>query len=128
MELIARATSGTLPQTTHQARRHQQQFILANQSGKSKKNKSRRYKRKLHKPFSNHGYEGLLSLMQSILRRMDNKNKTCKPPSACQICLHCIDYHAISYSYLAFYLRNHLFYPHIFYCCLEKLLHIFFLG
>jgi len=33
-----------------------------------------------------------------------------------------------SYSCLAFYLRNHLFYPHIFTCFLEKLLQIFFLG
>jgi hypothetical protein len=27
-------------------------------------------------------------------------------PSACQVCLHCIVYHVISYSCLAFYLRN----------------------
>jgi hypothetical protein len=45
-ELPARATSGILPSTVHQAPRHQQQFVPANQSGKSKKNKSRRYKRK----------------------------------------------------------------------------------
>jgi excinuclease UvrABC nuclease subunit len=45
----------------------------------SNKNKSRYYKRKPQKPISNHGYEGLLSLMQCMLRRMDNMNKTCKP-------------------------------------------------
>jgi hypothetical protein len=60
-ELPARATSGILPSTAHQAPQHQQQFVPTNQSGKSKKNKSRCYKRK--KPTSNHGYEGLLSLM-----------------------------------------------------------------
>jgi hypothetical protein len=75
-ELPARATSG--PSTAHQAPRHQQQFVPANQSGKSKKNKSRRYKRK--KPTSNHGYEGLLSLMQGMIRSMANMDKTCKPP------------------------------------------------
>jgi hypothetical protein len=37
--------------------------VPANQSGKSKKNKSRHYKRKTQKPISNHGYEGLLSLI-----------------------------------------------------------------
>jgi hypothetical protein len=36
--------------------------------------------RKLQKPISNHGYEGLLSLMQGMLRRMDNMDKTYKPP------------------------------------------------
>jgi hypothetical protein len=46
-ELPTRATSGTLPPTTLQAPRHQQKFVPANQSGKSKKNKSRCYKRKL---------------------------------------------------------------------------------
>jgi hypothetical protein len=49
-------------------------------------------------------------------------------PNVCQVCLHCIIYHVISYSCLAFCLRNHLFYPHIFSCCLEKLLQIFFWG
>jgi hypothetical protein len=77
-ELPARAISGILPSIAHQAPWHQQQFVPANQSGKSKKNKSRRYKRK--KPTSNHGYEGLLSLMQGMLRRMDNMDKSCKPP------------------------------------------------
>jgi hypothetical protein len=46
-ELPARATSGVLPQTAHhQTPQHQQQFVLANQSGKPKKNKLRNYKRK----------------------------------------------------------------------------------
>jgi hypothetical protein len=60
-ELPTRATSGTLPLTAFQAPRHQQRqlkFVPANQSGKS-----RHYKRKPQKPISNHGYEGLLSLM-----------------------------------------------------------------
>jgi hypothetical protein len=63
-----------------QAPRHQQKFVLAYQSGKSKKNKSRRYKRKPQKPISYHDYEGFLSLMQGMLRKMDNIGKTCKPP------------------------------------------------
>jgi len=78
-ELPTRATSGTLPLTALQAPWHQHQFVPAYQSGKSKKNKSRRYKRKLQKPTSNHGYEGFLSLMQGILRRMANMDMTRKP-------------------------------------------------
>jgi hypothetical protein len=62
-KLPTRATSGTLPPTALQASWHQQQFVPAYQSGKSKKNKPRRYKRKPQKPTSNHGCEGLLSLM-----------------------------------------------------------------
>jgi hypothetical protein len=42
-------------------------------------------------------------------------------PSACPVCLHCIIYHVISYSCLAFHLRNHIFYPQIFSFCLEKI-------
>jgi hypothetical protein len=61
-----------------QAPWHQQQFVLAYQSGKSEKNKSRRYKRKPQKTISYHDYEGFLSLMQGMLRRMDNMGKTCK--------------------------------------------------
>jgi hypothetical protein len=49
-------------------------------------------------------------------------------PSACQVCLHCIVYLVISYSCLAFCLRNCLFYPHIFSCYLEKLLQIYLWG
>jgi hypothetical protein len=87
-ELPARATSGILPLTAHQAPRHQQQFVPANQSGKPKKNKSRRYKRKPQKPISYHDYEGFLSLMQGMLRRMDNMDKTCKPPPQVnQVCV-----------------------------------------
>jgi hypothetical protein len=78
-ELPARVTSGILPPTAHQAARHQQQFVPANQSGKSNKNKPRRYKKKLQKPTSNHGYEGLLSLMQDMLRSMANMDMTRKP-------------------------------------------------
>jgi hypothetical protein len=78
-KLPARATSGILPPTAHQAPRYQQQFVPANQSGKPKKNKSRSYTRKLQKPISYHDYEGFLSLIQGMLRRMDNMGKTCKP-------------------------------------------------
>jgi hypothetical protein len=78
-ELPTRATSGTLPPTAFQAPRHLQKFVPANQSGKSKKNKSRRYKRKPQKPTSNHGYERLLSLMQGMLRKMANMDMTRKP-------------------------------------------------
>jgi ribosome modulation factor len=78
-ELPTRATSGTLPPKTLQAPRHQQKFVPANQSGESKKNKSRRYKRKPQEPTSNHGYERLLSLMQGMLRRMANMGMTRKP-------------------------------------------------
>jgi hypothetical protein len=78
-ELPTRATSGILPPAAHQAPRHQQQFVPANQSGKSKKNKPRRYKRKPPKPTSNHGYEGLLRLMQDMLRSMTNMDMTRKP-------------------------------------------------
>jgi len=43
--------------------------------------KQRRYfKRKPQKPNSNHAYEGLLSLMQGMQRRMDNMDNNCKPP------------------------------------------------
>jgi ribosomal protein L34E len=45
-KLPTRATSGTLPPTVLQASRHQQQFVPAYQSGKSKKNIPRHYKRK----------------------------------------------------------------------------------
>jgi len=78
-KLPTRATLGTLPPTALQASRHQQQFVPAYQSGKSKKNKPRRYKRNLQNPTSNHGYEGLLSLMQDILRSMANMDMTRKP-------------------------------------------------
>jgi hypothetical protein len=75
--LLERATLGILPPIALQAPQQQQRFVPANQSGKPKKNKSRRYKRKLQKLNGSHGYEGLLSLIQGMLRRMD---KTSKPP------------------------------------------------
>jgi len=78
-ELPARATSNTLPPTAYQAPRHQQQFVPANQSGKSMKNKSRRYRKKPQKPISYHNYEGFLSLMQGMLRSMANMDMTYKP-------------------------------------------------
>jgi hypothetical protein len=78
-KLPTRATSGILPPTSLQAPQHQQRFVPANQSGKPKKNKSRRYKRKLQKANSIHGYEGLLSLIQGMLRSMANMDMTCKP-------------------------------------------------
>jgi hypothetical protein len=78
-ELPTRATSDTLPSTTHQAPRHQQRLVLANQSGTPKRNKSRRYKRKPQKPNRSHGYEGLLSLIHGMLRSMANMDMTRKP-------------------------------------------------
>jgi hypothetical protein len=78
-ELPTRATSGTLLPMAFQASWHQQQFVLAYQSGKPKKNKSRGYKRKLQKPTSNHGHVGLLSLIQGMLRSMANMDMTRKP-------------------------------------------------
>jgi hypothetical protein len=38
------------------------------------------YKRKPQKPNSNHSYEGLLSLMQGMLRRITNMDMTRKSP------------------------------------------------
>jgi hypothetical protein len=79
-KLPARATSGsTLPPMALQASWHQQHFVLAYRSGKPKKNKSRHYKRKPQKPTSNHGYEGLLSQIQGMLRSMANMDMTRKP-------------------------------------------------
>jgi hypothetical protein len=78
-KLPTRATPDTLPPTALQAPRHQQQFVPAYQSGKSKKNKPRRYKRKPQKPNGTHGYEGLLSLIQGMLRSMANMDMTYKP-------------------------------------------------
>jgi hypothetical protein len=62
-----------------QATRHQQKFVAASQSGKPKKNKSRHYKRKPQKPNGSYGYEGLMSLIQGMLRSMANMDMTCKP-------------------------------------------------
>jgi hypothetical protein len=78
-KLPTRARSGTIPLMALQAPCYQQKFVLANQSGKPKKNKSRRYKRKPQKPNGSHGYEGLLSLIQGMLRSMANMDMTCKP-------------------------------------------------
>jgi hypothetical protein len=78
-KLPTRATSGIIPLMALQAPRHQQKFVSANQSGKPKKNKSRRYKRKPQKPNGSHGYEGLLSLIQGMLKSMANMNMTRKP-------------------------------------------------
>jgi len=50
------------------------------QKCKPRTNTPRHYKKKPQKPDSNHAYEGLLSLMQSILRRMDSMNNTRNPP------------------------------------------------
>jgi hypothetical protein len=82
-KLPTKATSGTLPSVAHRAPRHQrrqQQFVPANRRCKPWKNTPMHYKKKLQKPDRNHAYEGLLSLMQSMLRRMDNMNNTRRPP------------------------------------------------
>jgi len=78
-KLPTRATSGIIPPMALQAPQHQQKFVLANQSGKPKKNKSRHYKRKLQKPNGSHGYGGLLSQIQGMLSSMANMDMTCKP-------------------------------------------------
>jgi hypothetical protein len=57
-KLPTKNTSGTLPSVGHQVPWHQRQ-----QQRSVPKNTLRRYKRKPQKPISNHGYEGLLSLM-----------------------------------------------------------------
>jgi hypothetical protein len=57
----------------------QQKFVPANQSGKQKKNKSRCYKKKPQKPNASHGYEGLLSLIEGMLRSIANMDMTRKP-------------------------------------------------
>jgi len=62
-------TSGTRPLTAHQAPRHKQQ-----------ENKSRHFKKKPQKSNNNHAYEGLLSMMQSMLRRLDSLDMTRRPP------------------------------------------------
>jgi len=78
-EMSIRATSGTIPTMALQAPRHQQKFVPANQSGKPKKNKSRHYQRKPQKPNGSHCYEGLLSLIQGMLRSMANMDMIRKP-------------------------------------------------
>jgi len=78
-KLPTRATSGIIPLMALQAPQHQQKFVPANQSGKPKKNKSRRCKRNPQKPNGSHGYEGLLSLIQGMLRSMANIDMTRKP-------------------------------------------------
>jgi hypothetical protein len=78
-KLPTRATSGTIPLMALQAPWHRQKVVPDNQIGKPKKNKSRRNKRKQQKPNGNHGYEGLLSLIQGMLRSMANMDMTRKP-------------------------------------------------
>jgi hypothetical protein len=76
-------TSGTRPLTAHQAPQHKQQqqrFVHAKPSGKPKENKSRHFKKKPQKPNNNHAYEGLLSMMQSMLRRLDSLDMARRPP------------------------------------------------
>jgi hypothetical protein len=69
-KLPTKTILGTLPSAGHPPRhqRLQQRFVL--------KNTSRHYKKKPQKPDSNHAYEGLLSLLQGILRRMDSMSNT----------------------------------------------------
>jgi hypothetical protein len=70
-KLPTKTTSGTLPLAGHQApwRQWQQQRSFP-------KNTSRHYKKKPQMPYSNHAFEGLLSLLQGILRRMDSMSNT----------------------------------------------------
>jgi len=70
-KLPIKTTSGTLPLTGHQVPWHQRQ-----QQWSVPKNTSRHYKKMPQKPDSNHAYERLLSLLQGMLRRMDNMSNT----------------------------------------------------
>jgi len=70
-KLPTKTTSSTLPSMGHQVPWHQQQ-----QKRSVPKNTSRHYKKKPQKPDSNHAYEGLLSLLQVMLRRMDSMSNT----------------------------------------------------
>jgi hypothetical protein len=67
-KLPTKTTSGTLPSAGHQVPWHQWQ-----QQWSTSKNTSRHYKKK---PDSNHSYEGLLSLLQGMLRRIDSMSNT----------------------------------------------------
>jgi hypothetical protein len=70
-KLPTKTTSGTLPSAGHQVpwyQRQQQRSVL--------KNTSRHYKKKLQKFDSNHAYGRLLSLLQGMLRGMDNMSNT----------------------------------------------------
>jgi hypothetical protein len=46
-------------------------------------------------------------------------------PSACQVCLRCIIYHVTSFMPCILVEEPYMFYPHVFFCYLEKLLQIF---
>jgi hypothetical protein len=74
-ELLKKVTSGTPSPKVHKASQHQRQesrFVPTNrQSGKSRNNRSRHFKKKLQGPLSNHVYEGLLSMMQNVLSLLD---------------------------------------------------------
>jgi len=70
-KLPTKTTSGTLCLAGHQVPWHQRQ-----QQRSVSKNTSRYYNKKLEKPYSNHACEGLLSLLQGILRRMDSMRNT----------------------------------------------------
>jgi len=69
--LPTKTTLGTLPSVGHQVPWHQWQ-----QQRSVPNNTSRHYKKKLQKPDRNHAYEGLLSLLQGMLRRMDSMSNT----------------------------------------------------
>jgi ribosomal protein L34E len=57
-KLPTRATSGTLPPTAFQASLHQQQFVPAYQSGKSKKNKPRQQEEATEAPLATMAMKG----------------------------------------------------------------------
>jgi hypothetical protein len=70
-ELPRQATCGTRPLAWHQApqhQRHQQRFVLANQNGKPKTNKSRHYMKKAQKLEDDQFYRELPIWMQSMIR------------------------------------------------------------
>jgi hypothetical protein len=67
-KLPTKTTSGTLPSARHQVPRHQRLVL---------KNTSWHYKEKPQKPDSKHAYyEGLLNLLQGMLRRIDSMSNT----------------------------------------------------
>jgi hypothetical protein len=78
-EELRKAKSSIQPPKAHQAPLHQKQqqrFIPASrQFGKILQNKSRYFKLKPHEPNNNHLYEGLLSMMQSALSKLDILDK-----------------------------------------------------
>jgi hypothetical protein len=85
-EPLRQVPFGIRPPKRHQAPRHQhgpQKYVLVNQSGKPKKNKSRHYKKKPLKPANQQFYEEM-HIIRKILRWMDHQMKARSHPT--QVC------------------------------------------